>query len=305
MEQPGDLSFVAQPAIYRTIDVLPSTKFSYGRNEYSLFNQAHQHILLEALKLRCHTDKQLTTQRYVTSTELVARGEDLPIPKGTTRADIISTPLPYYGGDAKRKVIALDCEMVGVFFGEGAKKCEVSELGQLCAVDVLTGEILIDVLVDPSKLVMNWRTRYSGLTPSAIRSARSAGRLLQGWRSARAELLKYVDSSTILVGQNLQSDLYVLRLAHDLVVDTGIQTAQAVFGYQDKVTRFWGLKVLCKELLGMDIQVGKKGHDCVEDTLATRELTLWCLCNPKQLGEVSHFLSDFRSLLARFNICSY
>lgn len=307
MEEVNDLLTITQPAIYPPIDALPNEKFSYGRNQYSLFHPGHQRILFEALKLRCHTEKQLTSQRYITSTELITNRDKVRVPKGINLSDIITTPLSYYAGGAKRKVIALDCEMVGISFEEGAKdkKCEVSELGQLCVIDVLTGEVLIDSLVNPLQRVTNWRTRYSGLTPSAIRSARSEGRLLQGWRSARAELLKYADSNTILIGHNLQSDLCMLRLAHDLVVDTSIQTAEAVFGHQEKGTRVWGLKAICKELLDINIQVGKRGHDCVEDTLATREITLWCLCNPRELGDVSKLWNYCVQVVDNFSAWSH
>ena len=48
---------------------------------------------------------------------------------------------------------------------------ERSELAQLCAVDVLTGDVLINVLVQPQGRVVSWRTRYSGITPNALRDA--------------------------------------------------------------------------------------------------------------------------------------
>ncbi|KAK7752838.1 hypothetical protein SLS62_005180 [Diatrype stigma] len=303
---------------YPAIDAFPIATFSYGQNQYSVFSPDHQQILYEALKLRCHAEKELTDRRYVTSTELFTQSEGIRVPNGVDRADLVATPSASRARQAKRKVVALDCEMVGVRFGTGdGKTCEVSELAQLCAIDVLTGEVLIDVLVQPPQKVSNWRTRYSGLNPAAMRSARNAGRMLWGWHSARAALLKHIDAGTVLVGHDLQSDLFMLRLAHGLVVDTAIQTAEAVFGRRplrqqqrqeegegsNKKTcynnRIWGLKVLCKDLLGMNIQVGRKGHDCVEDTLATRELALWCLCNQAKLAA---WAQDMRELLERQRI---
>ncbi len=88
----------------------------------------------------------------------------------------------------------------------------------------------------------------------------------------------------------------MLRLSHDRVVDTAIQTAEAVFGQDQRPIRIWGLKTLAKDLLGMKIQAGNKGHDCVEDTLATRELTLWCLCFP---GELNAWAQRMREMLER------
>ncbi|RYP40276.1 hypothetical protein DL767_001819 [Monosporascus sp. MG133] len=292
MDTPANL---AQPSIYPMIAVPPQTTISHRRNQYSLYSPAHQDILFEALKLRCHTEERLVSRQYLTSSELTLLRDDLHVPKGVNLTDIISTCRLRIGGP-KRRAVVLDCEMVGVPFWEGANRCEVGELGQLCAVDALTGEVLIDMLVQPALKVSNWRTRYSGLTPAAIRSARFEGRLLYGWQGARTELLKYVGPDTILIGHNLQSDLFMLRLAHDRMVDTAIQTAEAVFGMEDKLVRTWGLKGLAKTLLGMSIQVGKNGHDCVEDTLVTREVALWCLRFPRELEA---WAQDMRELLER------
>jgi DNA polymerase III epsilon subunit-like protein len=46
------------------------------------------------------------------------------------------------------------------------------------------------------------------------------------------------------------------------------------------VKRQWGLKTLCRELLGVDIQQkSRRGHDSVEDAFAAREVVLWCINN--------------------------
>lgn len=174
--------------------------------------------------------------------------------------------------------------MVGVQYGRPPEIRERSELAQICAVDVLTGQILIDKLVRPSERVVDWRTRYSGVSYPAIKAAEASGRLLRGWQAARAELLSYIDADTILVGHGLHNDLHVLRLAHSKIVDTALQTAEAVYGENGRFGRIWGLKELAKELTNLAIQAGKRGHDCIEDTLATREIALWCICSPRELA---------------------
>ncbi|OCL11475.1 ribonuclease H-like protein, partial [Glonium stellatum] len=159
--------------------------------------------------------------------------------------------------------VALDCEMVGVKGGR-------SELALLSAVDYITGEVLINTFVYPNVKVVDWRTCFSGITPSAMNLAKSEGRILGGWEEARSELWKHIDASTILVGHALQHDLDVLRVVHNRVVDSGILAKNAVGA---GVRRQWGLKILCAEFLGTKIQNhGKKGHDCLEDTYATREV---------------------------------
>ncbi|QBZ66695.1 hypothetical protein PoMZ_13679 [Pyricularia oryzae] len=164
------------------------------------------------------------------------------------------------------------------------RRTETSEIAYICAVDLLTGEVLINKFVQPPGKVTNWRTKYSGITSRALREAKSRRNCLASWRAARAELWKYVDADTVLIGHGLEHDLHALRVVHTRIVDTSLQTAEAVFGGVESFRRVWGLKDLMKQLVEIDIQNhGRQGHDCVEDTLATRELALWCVQNPRRL----------------------
>jgi DNA polymerase III epsilon subunit-like protein len=170
--------------------------------------------------------------------------------------------------------VALDCEMAGVQGGS-------SELILVCMVDFLSGEPLVNKLVEPTERVIDWRTRYSGVTPKAMATATAHGDTLQGWRAARAALWQYIDADTILVGQSLQHDLDVLRMIHIRIVDAGIAAQNAV---NSSLHRQWGLKTLCRELLDIEIQGGKKGHDCMEDTLAAREVVSRYIQRPQELA---------------------
>lgn len=262
------------------VDISPSGQLLHGRNSFSLFTPADQQALLEALRLRCNSERRLLDKRFLLPDHR-SSWEELRLPAGILAADFIATPAT--SSQITRRVVAIDCEMVGVLHGKPSERGERGELAQLCAVDILSGETLIDKLVSPEEKVINWRTRYSGISPATINAARAEGRLLRGWRVARAELLRYIDADTILVGHDLQSDLHVLRLAHSRIIDTAMQTAEAVFGGVERFRRIWGLKNLANVLTGLKIQVGKHGHDCVEDTLATREISLWCIRAPADL----------------------
>ncbi|MCJ1389863.1 hypothetical protein MMC18_002720 [Xylographa bjoerkii] len=181
--------------------------------------------------------------------------------------------------EPRRRAVALDCEMALVQTTTVPYKA--SELILLCAVDYLTGETLINTHVSPESHVIDWCTKYSGVTAHTMAEAEAQGKALKGWQEARFELWKYIDADTILVGQSLQNDLHVLRMIHTMVVDSAILTNLAV-GFE--CTREWSLKVLCDELLGMKIQTqGKKGHVCVEDAFATREVVLLCCQYPERL----------------------
>lgn len=184
-------------------------------------------------------------------------------------------PVPANTAGYPRRAIAVDCEM-------GSGRYGSNELILICVVDFLTGEILINKLVGPSSRIFDWRTRYSGVRREHMIRAEMIGDTLNGWRGARAELWKYMDENTVLIGHSLNNDLDAIKLAHHNIVDSSILAENAV-GIGPK----WGLKRMCKQLLNINIQTGKKGHDCVEDTLAARELVLWCMRNPQRFTDWS------------------
>lgn len=176
----------------------------------------------------------------------------------------------------KRQAIVLDCEMVGV--GPGGS---ISALGRLSAIDFLTGELLIDKLVQPPRIVMDWRTKWSGITAASMQAARDSGEVLKGAAAAREMISRHMDDETVLIGHALYNDLAVLGIQHEKVVDSASMVEAAV-GHGVRI--MLGLKKLCKELLGISVQEGgKKGHDSIEDALATREVVLWCIEHPKAL----------------------
>ncbi|KAL5000655.1 hypothetical protein BDV10DRAFT_183133 [Aspergillus recurvatus] len=194
-----------------------------------------------------------------------------------------SKPSPAVSLNARQAVV-LDCEMVGV---RGPNNSEVSEVVRLAAVDFLSGEVLVDVFVDlgTKQRVISWRTRVSGVSKSLLDEMKKRGQTVQGWKAARDLLWRFVDEQTILIGHSLHHDLAVLRMAHARVVDSAILTRDAVAGGNKDCARLWALKTLSRTFLGLEIQTGKGGHDCLEDTFAAREVVLWCLGNPTKLGE--------------------
>jgi len=69
--------------------------------------------------------------------------------------------------------VALDCEMAGIQGGS-------NELILVCMVDFLSGESLVNTLVEPTERVIDWRTRYSGVTQKAMATATAHGNTLKG-----------------------------------------------------------------------------------------------------------------------------
>ena len=258
---------VTTPPILPTASTPPINKFPWASGK-------QQSSLLDALVARCHGEELLEKQGYTLPTALDADGRSTAR-RRTKQPEPKLQPMPaVVAGAARRRAIALDCEMVGLTGGR-------DELARLSAVDFLTGETLVDQLVVPTEWVENWRTGYSGVTRAAMESARRAGLALDGWPAARAVLFALADADTVLVGHSLKHDLKVLRVAHSRVVDSQVLYAEEVFGRGAWLQRSWALKRLCAEVLEVGVQVGRRGHDGLEDALATRELVIRCLTQPE------------------------
>ncbi|KAE8153321.1 ribonuclease H-like domain-containing protein [Aspergillus avenaceus] len=186
----------------------------------------------------------------------------------------------------RRAVVAIDCEMV--------QTGTTREVVEVCAVDVLTGEVLVETGVIPNAPVTNWCTKWSGMTPGRLRSLERMGKAVHGWQEARKVVHRFVDEHTIIVGHAVQNDLEVLHMVHTRILDTALVTQAAVTREISPAscTRTWKLKALCEDLLGLGIQRSGKGHDCLEDTRATREVLLSCVRCPEKLQKWAVQQSD-------------
>lgn len=237
-----------------------------------------QNLIFRYLSARCHSDTRLVTRGFTFRAGLAdvsRRPSKKPLPKtGHFRQVPRSSD-----GLPKRRAIVLDCEMVQVEAGR-------RELAFLSAIDFLTGEVLIDNYVQPKSRVVNWDSRFSGVTPGAMNKAVKKGTALFGWEGARSKLWEFMDSETVLVGHSLNNDLDVLGIIHWNIVDSSIITSEAVFytvHAGEPLNRTWSLKTLANELVNYEIQVGKQGHSALEDAHATRDIVIWCLRYPEHL----------------------
>ncbi|KAI1478726.1 ribonuclease H-like domain-containing protein [Daldinia eschscholtzii] len=226
--------------------------------------------LVNSLSSCCHNQACLIAENYYTG---------IPTEKKWKHINIrcfLPTPAKMKGVP-RRKALVIDCEMVGVSGGR-------SELARICIVDLFTREVLVDSLVLPTEIVRDWRTKYSGITPAMMAQARANNTALNGWPTARAKLFELADANTILIGHSLNNDLHAIHVTHSRIVDSAILASEAVFGKGNKLGRKWSLKSLSEELLGIKIQSSKGGHDCLEDTLASREIVLWCFREREKLA---------------------
>lgn len=247
-----------------------------------VLNTFEQNLILRYLRSRCHSWNRLQTEGYILGSGYISdpTNNKKRARKTSIRLrDFRDTPHMALSAAGKVSAIAIDCEMVGVKGGR-------QTLAFLTAINFLTGEVLINRCVSPIEDVIDWRSKFSGVTPTIMASAVVSGEAFGSWREARAKLWEFMDDSTVLVGQSLNYDLEVLGMSHTRVVDSAILTSEAVYPSILSTTplpRQWGLKRLAKDLLSFDIQTGSCGHSALEDTYAARDVVIWCIMNPEEL----------------------
>uniref|UniRef100_A0A3Q1F0I7 REX1, RNA exonuclease 1 homolog n=1 Tax=Acanthochromis polyacanthus TaxID=80966 RepID=A0A3Q1F0I7_9TELE len=152
-------------------------------------------------------------------------------------------------------VFALDCEM-----------CYTKQGLELTRVTVIDSEmkVIYDTFVKPESKVVDYNTRFSGVTEEDLESATIT------LRDVQAVLLSMFSAESILIGHSLDSDLLALKLIHSSVVDTAI-----VFPHRLGLPYKRALKNLMADHLKRIIQDNVEGHDSSEDASACMELMIW------------------------------
>lgn len=161
-------------------------------------------------------------------------------------------PLPL-DGDAG--VYALDCEM-----------CYTKQGLELTRVTVINSELKVvyDTFVKPESKVVDYNTRFSGVTEEDLEGTTIT------LRDVQAVLLSMFSADSILIGHSLESDLFALKLIHSTVVDTAI-----VFPHRLGLPYKRALRNLMADYLKRIIQDNVEGHDSSEDASACMQLMMW------------------------------
>lgn len=152
------------------------------------------------------------------------------------------------------KVVAIDCEMVGVGHnGEDSILARVSLVNQF-------GKCIYDKFVKPTERVTDYRTAVSGIRPADIKD----GEDVRTVQKEVADILK----GRLVVGHAIHNDLKILLLDHP---KKKIRDTQKYKPFKKAVKSGRpSLKVLCKEILNVKVQQGE--HSSVQDAQATMRL---------------------------------
>ncbi|XP_077173817.1 apoptosis-enhancing nuclease isoform X2 [Paroedura picta] len=157
------------------------------------------------------------------------------------------------------KPVAIDCEMVGT--GPAGK---VSELAR-CSVVSYDGDVIYDKYIRPQLPVVDYRTRWSGITWRHLQKAIP-------FMTARAEVLQILKGK-IVVGHAVHNDFRALKYFHPQEWTRDTSQCPLLRGNGGLPLKAnVSLKTLAKTLLHKHIQVSPKGHSSVEDAQASMEL---------------------------------
>lgn len=192
---------------------------------------------------------------------------------------------PTHNDSKIRGPVTYDCEMVYTTLG--------MELARLTAMSWPDKRPLIDVLVRPYGEILDFNTRFSGVTVDMYSKAKNyentqAKADTEGTPSengditraplqrvaspaaARALLFDLLNPDTPLIGHAIDNDLNTCRIIHPTIIDTVL-----LYPHPRGLPIRYRLKDLAAKYLQRDIQTGgAAGHDSKEDSEATGDLVL-------------------------------
>ncbi|XP_034987999.1 apoptosis-enhancing nuclease [Zootoca vivipara] len=158
-----------------------------------------------------------------------------------------------------RKCVALDCEMVGT--GPAGRTSELAR----CTVVNYDGDVIYDKYVRPELPIVDYRTRWSGVTRRHMEKATP-------FKVAQSEILQIVRDK-IVVGHAIHNDFRALKYFHPYAWTRDTSRSPLLrkkMGLPMKASV--SLKSLASELLHKNIQVSRNGHSSVEDAQTSMEL---------------------------------
>ncbi|KAG7665462.1 uncharacterized protein J8A68_001150 [[Candida] subhashii] len=221
-------------------------------------------------------------QTKITIYDLLMTPSDLethgyPLELGPDWIETISYPSS--SGPTESHIYALDCEF-----------CKAGDSHVLTRVSLIdfNGTVVFDKFVKPAQEITDYVTKYSGITEEKLRDVTTTlSDIQQLFQST-------VYKQDILIGHSLDSDLNVMKIKHDNIVDTAV-IFEHVRGPPSKPSLKW----LAKTYLERNIQTGEttgEGHSSVEDAKACLDLVKAKILEGKCFGMNVNEISIFQRL---------
>jgi len=184
--------------------------------------------------------------------------------------------------DLQREMLAIDCEMCVTSAG--------FELTRISIVDECL-QVIYDKFVLPPNPILDYVTRYSGITPEKLIGVRTT------LKEVQEDLKQLIPAETILVGHSLENDFRALKLVHLKVIDT-----VALYPHPQGVGYKSALRFLVSNWLNRKIQENE--HDSIVDAIACMELVQLKIRNGPSFGETSQTKNLFITLDKCNNKCA-
>eukprot|EP01123_Difflugia_compressa_P007039 TRINITY_DN19504_c0_g1_i1.p1 TRINITY_DN19504_c0_g1~~TRINITY_DN19504_c0_g1_i1.p1 ORF type:complete len:332 (+),score=46.13 TRINITY_DN19504_c0_g1_i1:77-997(+) len=139
--------------------------------------------------------------------------------------------------------------------------CETSQGMELTRVSIVNQdeEVLYDQFVKPSNPIINYLTRFSGITEDTLADVNHTLKDVQN------DLKQFITTNTIIIGHSLENDFIALKMFHDKVVDTSLLYPRETSNSKNS------LRFLAAHHLNLTIQ--QEEHDSVQDAIAALRLT--------------------------------
>jgi len=138
-------------------------------------------------------------------------------------------------------------------------------------------ELIYHSLVKPKNRIINYLTRFSGVTKEMLQDVTTS------LDEVQRDIQNLLPADAILIGQSLESDMKAMKMMHPYIIDTSV--IYNITGIRTKKT---SLRNLSKLFLDEVIQDGKEGHDPTEDASAALKLVQHKLTKDPHYGDVIH-----------------